>query len=201
MIESVEGGTAIETQKAGDLVMTKDNSAKLTSWRGHWSIGKDLLAKNPGFAPIRIKACAFGGNPPTTDPVVSPQYRIVIRSRIAHKLFDASEVLVATKQLVETEGIDICGDMDEVEYFHIPFDQHEIVFTDGAEAESLYTGQQTLKSVSPAARIEIFTLCPELAELDQNPVLPCTLASGRKVRRLAARHIQNSKSLVEQLTR
>ena len=36
-----------------------------------------------------------------------------------------------------------------MEYFHFLFDQHEIVFADGLEAESLHTGAQAMKSLCP----------------------------------------------------
>lgn len=46
------------------------------------------------------------------------------------------EVLVAAKQLLTREGIDIAEDIAEVEYFHILFDNHEVVYSNGAEAGS-----------------------------------------------------------------
>ena len=51
-----------------------------------------------------------------------------------------------------------------MEYFHILFDGHEIIFAEGAEAESFHPGEQALSTLEDAAREELLTLFPELAE-------------------------------------
>jgi hypothetical protein len=196
LIETVDGPRAIETLKPGDLVLTKDNGARPIAWIGHRSIGARALAQNPELAPIRIKAGALGKGIPEADLIVSPQHRILVRSRIAQRMFDTDEILVAAKLLLEADGIDICEDCEGVEYFHLLFDQHEVVFANGAEAESLYTGPQALKSVSASARIEIFALFPQLRALDYSPVPARIMAAGKKARQLASRHMQNGKFLV-----
>ncbi|MDB5657687.1 MAG: hypothetical protein JWS10_302 [Cypionkella sp.] len=197
LIATPQGPKRIENLKAGDLVITKDNGVKPISWIGHSTIGKNALSKNPDLLPIRIKAGALGPDTPDKDLVVSPQHRILVRSKIAHKMFDISEVLVAAKQLLEIDGIDICNDVDEVDYFHILFDRHEIIFAHGAETESLFTGKQALKSVSSAARAELFAIFPNLENVDHAPVPARVLASGRMARQLAARHSKNSRALVD----
>ncbi|SDE83846.1 Hint domain-containing protein [Paracoccus isoporae] len=111
-------------------------------------------------------------------------------------MFGTNEVLVAAKQLCQVDGIDTAYDLDEVEYFHILFDRHEVVISNGAETESLYTGPQALKSVGEAALEEIFTIFPELKDHDYTPVPARTFASGRMGRKLAMRHKKNAKPLV-----
>jgi hypothetical protein len=75
-------------------------------------------------------------------------------------MFGQDEVLVAVKAPCCTVGVEPVLDFDLVEYFHFLFDQHEIVFADGLEAESLHTGAQAMKSLSPEALEEIFTIFP-----------------------------------------
>ena len=93
--------------------------------------------------------------------------------------------------------LDVAEDLAEVEYFHLLFDRHEVVISNGAATESLYTGPEALKSVGPAARAEILALFPELATRDYTPPAGRTLASGRMARKLAVRHAQNGMPLVE----
>ena len=50
-------------------------------------------------------------------------------------------------------------------YVHIMFDQHEIVFAEGALTEAFYPGPQALKSIDRAAMTELLTLFPELAHV------------------------------------
>ena len=108
-------------------------------------------------------------------------------------MFGCAEVLVAAKQLLAIDGFDQV-DTSEVEYFHILFDQHEIVQSNGAETESLYTGAQALEAVGTAARDEILTLFPELRDTPAEAARP--LIPGARARQLAERHVRNRKDLV-----
>jgi len=142
-------------------------------------------------------AGALGANTPTSDLLVSPQHRILVRSNIAQKMFGTKEVLVAAKQLVLLDGIDVASKVKEVEYFHFIFDQHEVVVANGAEAESLFTGPEALNAVGAQARQELLELFPELVQDDYEAISARTLTSGRVGRRLAQRHVQNRKALVQ----
>ncbi len=93
-------------------------------------------------------AGALGPGHPARPLVVSPQHRILVRSAIAQRMFGSAEVLVAAKQLLSLDGIDVAQDLETVEYFHILFDRHEIVFAKGTETESLYTGPQALRGIA-----------------------------------------------------
>ncbi|WP_283178168.1 Hint domain-containing protein [Gemmobacter sp. 24YEA27] len=49
-----------------------------------------------------------------------------------------------------------------VTYLHLMFDQHEFLFSNGAEAESLYLGTEATKALPVAALQEILALFPGL---------------------------------------
>lgn len=151
----------------------------------------------PHLRPVRIFAGALGKGLPVSDLLVCPQHRILVRSRIAARIFDADEVLVAATQLTAISGIDIAEDEKEVEYFHFLFDQHEIVYAEGAETESLYTGPEALNALSAAAVREIFEIFPELVTLDpKTPSPPARrLIPGKLGRNLAKRHCNNQMPL------
>ncbi|SCY59169.1 Hint domain-containing protein [Paracoccus tibetensis] len=197
MIETVHGLRAIEDLQKDDLVLTKDHGAQPIRWMGSQFLSAQLLRTHPNLRPIRISAGALGDNMPTTDLIVSPQHRILVRSKIAQKMFGTIEVLVAAKQLVLLDGIDVAEDIDSVEYFHIMFDRHEVIVANGAETESLFTGPEAMKAVGPAAREEILTLFPQLADDSFDAVAARTLATGRTGRRMAQRHLQNKGALVQ----
>ena len=195
LIETENGPVAVEHLGIGDRIMTRDNGIQEIRWIGSTSLNSSVLQDNPNLRPIRITAGTLGENTPSTDLMVSPQHRVLVRSKIAQRMFGTMEVLVAAKQLCLLDGIDI-ADVSEVEYFHFLFDQHEVVYSNGAETESLYTGQQALKSVSIAARQEIFSLFPQLKDAETIPLAARELPSGRKARKLAMRHLQHGKPLV-----
>lgn len=197
IIRSDNGDRRIEDLRCGDMVATRDHGLQPIRWIGSRPLSGQVLAAHPKLRPIRIKAGALGHSTPSSDLLVSPQHRVLVRSKIAQKMFGTPEVLVAAKQLVMLDGIDIADDVESVEYFHILFDQHEVVISNGAETESLYTGPEALRSVGKAAQEEIFTLIPELRGRDYVPEGARVLATGRMGRRLAMRHAQHGKPLVQ----
>ena len=136
---------------------------------------------------------------PERDLTVSPQHRILVNSKLARRLHGEDEVLVAAKHLLQVEGIDVVQDAESVIYVHFLFDRHQIVESEGAETESLFTGPEALKTVDSAAQVEILHLFPELASIDYDrlsePVLP--ILSGRQGRKLANRHANNKKHLAQ----
>ena len=196
MILTPEGPMPIEKLKVGDLVFTRDDGYVPISWLGCRTLGAELLRAFPNLRPIRISAGSLGDGLPSADLLVSPQHRVLIRSRIAERVSGAHEVLVAAKQLLQMDGIDVVNDVDEVVYVHFMFDKHQIVIANGAETESMFTGPQALKSVGQAARSEIFALFPELAEEGYEPQGARALPSGRMGRKIVSRHIQHGKPLV-----
>ncbi|MDF3604790.1 Hint domain-containing protein [Paracoccus sp. DMF-8] len=199
LIETEFGAMPIQDLRQGMKVWTRDNGLQEIRWIGSRKLPRTVLERADNLRPIRIRAGSLGRDIPARDLVVSPQHRILVRSRIAQKIFGCEEVLVAAKQLLQIEGIDVATDLESVEYFHMLFDRHEIVVSDGAETESLYTGAEALKSLGQAAREEIFAIFPELRRMSSDGPTPegaRVLASGRLGRKLAVRHVQNDKVLV-----
>ncbi|MDB6178018.1 Hint domain-containing protein [Paracoccus sp. Z330] len=197
LIETPDGLRPVEDLRAGDMVLTADHGARPLVWTGSRKLDS---AAQPNLRPVRISARALGENSPNADLLLSQQHRILVRSAAAARMFDASEVLVAAKHLTGLPGIEIVEDAGQVTYVHLLFDQHEIVTANGAATESLFTGPEALKGVSEAAREEILALFPQLAEIGSqveilNPARP--LVSGRRGRKLAARHLANAKPMVQ----
>lgn len=192
---AVPGGeAAVEMLAAGDLVLTRDHGAQPIRWIGRRRLDAIDLRQHEQLCPIRIRAGALGEGVPARDLLVSPQHRVLVRSRIAQKIFATDEVLVAARQLLQVEGVDVVHDLDEVEYFHLLFDRHEVVTSNGAPTESLYLGAMARQAMGAEALAEIRLLFPELLD-DEAPEAARHLASGRQARRLAVRHVQNRKPL------
>lgn len=197
MIETTTGPVAVETLRAGDLVLTRDNGAQPVRWVGVRRLGAGELAVAPHLRPIRIRQGALGSGLPLRDLIVSPQHRVMVRSKIAQRMFGTQEVLVAAKQLLVLDGVSV-EPAQGVTYVHFLCDQHEIVISEGAATESLYTGAEAMKAVGAAAQDEIFALFPELrgGGADALPKAARVLVPGRQARQLAARHARNDQPLV-----
>ena len=111
------------------------------------------------FAPIRIRPGAVTGL--DRDLLVSPQHRMLFQGYRAELLFGEREVLVSATHMVDGKYVT----QDEggtVTYIHMMFDEHEIVFADGAASESFHPGLVGLDGVTEAAREELFGVFPEL---------------------------------------
>jgi Ca2+-binding RTX toxin-like protein len=156
-IKTAEGEVAVEDLVPGDRVLTMDHGYQTVRWLGcsrRLAVGR--------LAPVRIRAGALGND---RDLLVSPQHRVLLRGWQATLMFGEAEVLVAAKALVNDDSIRI-EEGGVVAYYHILFDQHEIVFAEGTPCESFHPGQQGFRALDAATRDEILELFPEL---DQCP--------------------------------
>jgi len=156
-IATPEGDVPIEDIAIGDRVLTADSGTQIVRW-----IGSKVLNPSRATTPVRIKAGALGNNTPNQDLLVSPAHRMVISGWRAEVLFGESEFLVPAKELVNDSTIVFAHDLDEVEYFHILFDKHEIVTSNGTPSESFHPNADALSALSKEALAELFMLFPEL---------------------------------------
>lgn len=196
-IDTPEGRIAVERLRPGGRVRTQDNGDQILHWVGIRRLGPEDLARHPELRPVRIAAGALGAGLPERDLRVSPQHRMLVSSSVSRRMSGADEALVAAKHLVGLPGIGVEEACRRVTYVHFLCEAHQLVFAEGAATESLLPGAQALRSLTEAARAEIFGLFPELAEAEPAPVAARPLLGGRQGRRLAARHQRNGQALVQ----
>lgn len=153
MIRTPDGEKAIEDLVEGDLVETVDHGAQELRW-----IGSHEVSGMGKLAPITIKAGTFGAR---RDLTVSPQHRVLVSDWRVDLLFDETEVLVAAKHLVDGDSVFV-DRRETVEYFHMLFDTHEVVFSNGARTESFHPGEVGFGAMSEESREEVFEIFPEL---------------------------------------
>ncbi|MEL7257604.1 MAG: Hint domain-containing protein [Pseudomonadota bacterium] len=196
LIETSAGPRAICDLSVGDQVINKDGAAKTIRWIGCRCFDRAALLTNPKLCPIRITAGALGSGLPRRDLLVSRQHRMLVQSKIAERMFGASEVLVPAIALTALPGIYIENDAQSVEYIHLLFDAHEVIFAEGAPSESLFTGPMALRAVKGEALEEILTIFPQLASEDYEPTPACFIPPGKLQKKLIARHARNNKPLL-----
>ncbi len=183
---------AIEELSVGDMVQTAANCAQPIRWIGRRRLSGVELRVFPKLRPVRINAGALGSGFPERDLLVSRQHRILVSSRIVSRMFATDQVLIAAIRLVGLPGIRIDNGQQEVTYIHLMFDQHEVIYAEGAPVESLYPGPEALQNLGPEAREEVLSLFPEL------PVATAALIpSNSKQRQLFRRHALNKKPVLE----
>ncbi|WP_317055510.1 Hint domain-containing protein [Roseovarius rhodophyticola] len=199
-IVTPEGNRAICDLRPGDDVINKDGEAVTIRWIGRRCFDHAQLLANPKLCPIRISAGALGNGLPKRDLLVSRQHRMLVQSKIAERMFGASDVLVPAIALTALPGIYIETDVQDVEYIHLLFDAHEVIFAEGAPSESLFTGPMALKSVSDEALQELLSIFPQLAAEDYQPKPACFIPRGKQQKKLIARHVRNKKPLLSNIS-
>jgi hypothetical protein len=197
LIATADGDIPVEDLKVGDLVETLDRGQQPLRWVGQRHLDARELTENANLRPIRIRKNVVSAEKGVGDLVVSPQHRILIASKVAQRMFGNTEILVPAKQLLAIEGVEIADDLEDVTYFHILFDQHEIVYANGVPSESLHLGEEAQKSLSAAGREEIYTLFPEVASPTFIPTLCRPAIPNKRARQLAQRLASNGKPLLD----
>lgn len=195
LIRTARGDVAVEDLQVGDLVATRDNGFQELRWIGRKALEASQLHLFTSLRPVRIRAGALGQGLPHRDLRVSQQHRVLIASRIAERIFGQPEVLVAAKHLLGLPGIEIDDSLQPLVYHHLLFDRHEVLFSEGAQTESLFTGTEALKAVDSGARAEIVALFPELADEDPDRLPARHIGRGHCARKLAQRHAENGHPL------
>jgi hypothetical protein len=197
LITTIDGETCVENLEVDDKVRTLDDGYQPLRWIGSVQLDNDYLDLNPGLKPICIRAGALGDGFPTQDLTVSPQHRVLVRSKIAERMFGITEVLVPAKKLLTLDGVEIQHENPGgVRYFHLMFDKHQIVYSNSSPTETLFTGPMALKALSSESRAEIQTLFPEICnpEYHQNPARPI-MENGNLAKKLVQRHQKNAKPM------
>ncbi len=199
-IHTEHGQKEVESLRVGDLVWVSRNGAETLApirWIGRRSVVRAELLRNPKFFPVRILAGSLGCGLPVRDLLVSRQHRMLARSRIVQRMTGENEVLVPAIALTKLPGIFVDDSVESVEYFHILFDDHEIIRAEGVETESFFTGPQALQSLSNAAYSELISLFPELAKEGYEARLARVEIRGSKSKRLVERHLVNRRHPIE----
>lgn len=148
-----EGDKRVEDLVPGDLVMTHDDGPQPLRW-----VGRRVVPATGALAPIRIRPNTFGRHGALS---VSPQHRIMVRDSLAELLFGSREVLIKAKDLVNGRSVQrIEG--GEVEYVHLLFDRHQVIWSEGLLTESFLPGPQTTAGFEAEALAELVAIFPEL---------------------------------------
>ncbi|WP_449042836.1 Hint domain-containing protein [Paracoccus sp. (in: a-proteobacteria)] len=198
LIDTDRGPRPVHLLRVGDMIRTRDHGMQPLRWLGGRQLSASELAGQTRLHPIRVAAGALGPGMPVRDLTVSPQHRLLVRSAIAERMTGAPEVLIAAVHLLGHPGIERIA-AAAIGYWHLMFDRHEIVFAEGAEAESLHLGPMALSGMSDDALTELRALFPDLvaAGIAGAPAPTCRpVMRGKPVKKLIERQLRNFKPLV-----
>jgi Hint domain len=125
LIGTKNGDVAIEDLAIGDKVITASGSKRPIKWIGRRSYRGAFIAGRKDILPVCIKADALDQNVPRRDLWVSPHHAMLLQG-----------VLIEAQDLINGVSIVQAAHVDEIEYFHIELDCHDIIIAEGALSES-----------------------------------------------------------------
>ncbi len=137
-IRTADGGRKVEDLAIGDLLPTMFSGMRPIQWIGRYPFEKsdpsDPWVK--AALPVRIARSALAPNVPHSDLYVTN----------GHGLF-VDGVLVSAGSLINGTTITVCEvrESNELEFFHIKLEGHDVIYAEGAPCETL--SKVTEKSV------------------------------------------------------
>jgi hypothetical protein len=119
------GEVGAEDLRIGDLAVTASGGLRAIKWIGRRSYSARFARNNPDLVPIRFKAGSLADNVPARDLLVSPHHAMFL-----------DDVLVPAEQLVNGATIVRETPTQDIHYFHIELDSHDVLIAEGAPSES-----------------------------------------------------------------
>lgn len=164
-IRAEHGEVPVEALRVGDRVVTVDHGLQPIRWIGRRFVTNGRLSARPKLRPITIETGALGGGLPKRPMTVSPQHKMLVSSVTLELNFGLTEALVPAAALTDMPGIAQSLPEAGVEYIHILFDSHEIIYAEGAQTESFhpYRLSKADPDIDPAVD-ELFEIFPDLQD-------------------------------------
>jgi autotransporter passenger strand-loop-strand repeat protein len=150
LIATPGGAVAVETLRAGDLVLTADGARMPVRWLGLQTVAT-RFADPLLMLPIRIRAGALGENLPGRDLLLSPGHAVLLEDL----LVQAGALVNGTSIVRETEV------PERLRYYHVELDSHALLLAEGVAAESFLDGVEAIAFDNADTR----TACEIPAEL------------------------------------
>ncbi len=147
LIETDHGAAPVEDLTIGDCLKTLDGKAKPIKWIGMRSYDGRFVAANREVLPVCVRAGALDDNVPCRDLWVSPHHALYLEG-----------VLIEAKDLVNGANIFQAENVERVDYFHIELFSHDVIFAEGAAAETFIDNDSRAMFQNVA---DYFALYPE----------------------------------------
>jgi hypothetical protein len=139
-VRTAEGERKIEDLAIGDLLPTMFGGLRPVQWIGRYPIRKSDPSKPwvKNALPIRIARSALAANVPHADLYVTAAHSLLIDGVLV-----PVELLIngTTITRYEPKG-------DEMEFFHIKLESHDVVYAEGAPAETLLHVDESFANIA-----------------------------------------------------
>ena len=145
-IETDKGPVAIENLRIGDRVQTHSGQYKPIKWIGHMSYDRAPGTPWRGdVEPVCIAESAISPGVPARDLYVSQRHALLLAG-----------TLIMAKDVVNGLTITLSAPkgLSRLDYFHLEFEQHEVVYAEGAAVESMKPSWEERQGFANLAEFE-----------------------------------------------
>ena len=135
-IRTVSGDRKIEDLAVGDLLPTMFGGLRPVQWIGRYPRKKSDPSKPwiKNALPVRIARSALAPNVPRADLYVTGFHSLLIDSVLV-----PAEALINGTTITRYEA----REHDELEFFHIKLESHDVVYAEGVPAETLLNVEES----------------------------------------------------------
>jgi hypothetical protein len=186
LIDTPDGQKKVEDLLIGDLVTTIGGAARPVQFISAFSYRKADPSRDwvEDVKPVVVRKSAISDNVPNRDLYMTR----------AHALY-LDDMLVPVCDLINgsTIVVDDAEDLSELEYFHVKFESHDVIYAEGAACESLLMVSESAKNFADYYRAH------GLPESEQKPFAPIHSFCGRRGE-LASR-VRSAASLIKESRR
>ncbi|EHR01382.1 Hint domain-containing protein [Bradyrhizobium sp. WSM471] len=154
MIQTPNGGVAVEELKRGDLVLTSDGQVRPVSWLGVQTVSTRFADKMRVW-PIRVLAGALEQNVPSRDLLLSPDHALLVEGA----LVQAGALVNGTSILRETNVPEVFV------YYHVELDDHSLILAENTPAETFVDNVDRLNFDNWAEYQELYPEGKPMTEL------------------------------------
>jgi hypothetical protein len=141
-IRTAEGERKIEDLAIGDWLPTMFGGLRPIQWIGRYPFKKSDPSKPwaKDARPVRIARSALAPEVPHSDLFVTAAHSLLVEGMLA-----PAETLINGTTITRYEA----REYDELEFFHIKLESHDVIYAEGAPAERRCWRSKNPRSISP----------------------------------------------------
>lgn len=119
------GRLPVEMIEPGTRILTLDNGLKKLRWIGSRTV--NFIGEDDPERPVCLTKNVFRYGCPAEDLSVAPNHLVLINDWRAELFFGVDSVLISASDLVDGERIRVDTSSDQATFYHLQFDDHEVV--------------------------------------------------------------------------
>ena len=163
VIETTQGGIAVEDLQPGDMVNTSTGEAAELIWIGSSSfVPADVGQRTPL---VRIMADSFGESRPSQFLTVGPAARVLHTPHRLRSEAGGQQMLTPLREFIDGVNVIEVVPPTAVRMFHICLSRHAVITAGGLEMETFHPGMAATREVSHAMRDRFLSMFPQISHV------------------------------------